>query len=146
MRRRVQRTQPALRRNGPLLSLRLEPALDVQALLRQAGRLVPSLTLTALVDTGASGTVIQTALLRQLGLAPTRTVFFSTPSTTEPLESLEYRVRLVLADNLAFETDVAEAPMGGQNVQCLIGRDILQQTVFTYNGPRNQFTLTFPQP
>jgi hypothetical protein len=54
----------------------------------------------------------------------------------------EYRVRVVLSKTIAFETDVVEAPLIGQNVQCLIGRDILEQLVFTYDGPNSRFTLT----
>jgi len=38
---------------------------------------------------------------------------------------------------------VAEARLGGQPVQCLIGRDIMEQLVFTYHGPKNRLTLTF---
>jgi hypothetical protein len=33
--------------------------------------------------------------------------------------------------------------MGGQNIQCLIGRDILQHGVLIYIGYSNQFTLSF---
>jgi len=31
----------------------------------------------------------------------------------------------------------------GQPIQCLIGRDVLQQGVFIYTGHDNAFTLSF---
>ncbi len=36
-----------------------------------------------------------------------------------------------------------EAPLAGQHIQCLIGRDILQHGVLIYVGYMNQFTLSF---
>ena len=102
---------------------------------------MPSVSLSALLDTGASGTVIRASALAGLGLESTGTVFINTPSTTAPLKSVEYRVRLVLSKTAAIETYVVEAPLGGQPVQCLIGRDILEVCRFVYDGPKRQFTL-----
>ena len=36
-----------------------------------------------------------------------------------------------------------EAPLGGQHIECLIGRDVLKHGVLTYIGYINQFTLSF---
>ena len=102
---------------------------------------MPSVSVSALPDTGASGTVVRTAALDELGLDSTGTVFINTPSTTVPLKSIEYRVRLVLSQTVAIETYVVEAPLGGQHVQCLIGRDVLEMCCFVYDGPKRQFTL-----
>jgi hypothetical protein len=73
------------------------------------------------------------------------TAFASTPSTTEPIPVPEYRIRLVFGDGIAYETDVAGVPLGGQNVQCLLGRDLLEHLILSYNGPKNRFTLTFSE-
>lgn len=52
-----------------------------------------------------------------------------------------YHVRLILSRTLAFEVDAVEGLLMGQDVQCLLGRDILQQLKFIYDGPNNRFSL-----
>lgn len=138
---RIRRVILDMQRNGPILDIAVEPILTIQEILQQDGEDIPSIRLTAVFDTGASNTVIQSTVFQHLGLASIGQVFFSTPSTTEPITRSQYRVRLILADGVAFESDVAEAPLGGQTVQCLLGRDILQHIVMTYNGPKNSYTL-----
>lgn len=45
--------------------------------------------------------------------------------------------------NTWFATTVLEAPLQGQNIDCLIGRDVLSQGVFVYIGYTNLFSLSF---
>lgn len=96
-----------------------------------------------LIDTGASGTLVQTDVLNRLGLESLGTVFLRTPTTTEPVARSQYLVRIVLSEGIAFEVEVVDAPLSGQGIQGLIGRDILDQLVFTYNGPKNQYTIPY---
>ncbi len=70
-------------REGPVLTVRAEPVLAVQELLRESGEGVPSVTLTALVDTGASGTLMQSAVFTQVGIEPFSFAYLRTPSTNE---------------------------------------------------------------
>lgn len=138
---RFRRTIPDLRRVGPVLPVRIEQVLAVQEILRAEGSPVPSVSVLALLDTGASGTTIQSSVLEAFDIQPVGRVFFSTPSTIEPQIRRQYRLRVALSPGIGFETDVAKAPLGGHHIQCLIGRDILEQCVLSYNGPKNQFTL-----
>lgn len=85
---------------------------------------------------------MQSSVLAEFDLAPIASVFFRTPSTNEPWIRSEYNVRLVLSAGIAFDTEVVDAPLVGHHVQCLIGRDILEQCILTYNGPKNLFTLS----
>jgi len=103
---------------------------------------VPSVLLKALIDTGASGTLVQTSVVERMGLSPFDTALLTTPSTTQPLRRRLYRVRIVFSKTVAFETNIVEGPLIGQNVQCLIGRDILEHIVFTYDGPNSRFSLS----
>lgn len=132
-------------REGPILTIRAEPVLAVHALLRESGEDVPSVELTALIDTGASGTLIQSALFSQLGIEPYSFAYLRTPSTNEPILCGRYRIRIVLSNALAFEVDAVNGALTGQNLQCLIGRDILQFVKLAYDGPHNQFTITLTQ-
>ena len=131
-------------REGPVLTIRAEPVLAVQELLQESGEEVPSVTLTALVDTGASGTLVQSAVFSQIGIEPFSFAYLRTPSTNEPILCGRYRVRIVLSEALAFEVDAVNGALTGQNLQCLIGRDILQFVKLAYDGPRSRFTITQP--
>ena len=52
-------------------------------------------------------------------------------------------MRLVFPHNVVAEVAAIEAPLEGQAIQCLIGRDVLSHGVFVYTGYINQFTLSF---
>jgi len=132
-----------LTRNGPVLEVRIEPVLAVQEILRANGQEVPSVSLRGLIDTGASGSLLESTVFDTLGIEPYAFVDLYTASTTAPLRRGKYRVRVVLTETIAFEVDAVSGTLTGQNIQCLIGRDILEELVFTYNGPKNQFTVTY---
>ena len=46
-------------------------------------------------------------------------------------------------NNILAETPILEAPLQGQHIQCLIGRDVLADGVFFYIGSSNLFSLSF---
>jgi len=95
-----------------------------------------------MIDTGASGSVIQRGLATQLALNPIGLTYISTPSSTN-VACYEYAVRLVFPNNVFVEATVLEAPLQGQNIQCLIGRDVLAHSVLVYIGYGNLFSLSF---
>jgi hypothetical protein len=138
---RLKIAAPTLRREGPAIDIQIQPVLAAQEAMRADGEEVPSVSVKALIDTGASGTLIQTSIVGTLGLDWIGTVLLTTPSTTKPLVRYEYRVRIVLSETIAFETDAVEGDLIGQNIQCLIGRDVLEYVVFTYDGPNSRFSI-----
>ena len=95
-----------------------------------------------MIDTGATGSVIQPALVQQLGLQPVGVVNISTPSS-ENVPCYQYNVRLIFPNNVIVEAIAIEAPLRGQQTQCLIGRDVLAHGVLVYTGYINKFTLSF---
>jgi len=52
-------------------------------------------------------------------------------------------MRLLFPQNVVVETAVIAAPLQGQHIQCLVGRDVLHHGVFIYTGYINSFTLSF---
>ena len=136
---------PDLRHSGPLLEILLAPSKPVRDLLNQSGQ--PALQPTrciALIDTGASGTVIRSGLAATLNLQPRGSVNIATPScTAHPCDTFDvamffpgHRVGIELLT-------VIEAPLSGQNIECLIGRDVLKSSIFIYEGYSNRFVLSF---
>ena len=139
---RLKRTLGDLTRNGPTLDIRIEPVLGVQELLLAAGQEIPFVSIRGMVDTGASGTLIENEFFQSLGIESYDLVRLHTASTTAPLTRGKYRVRVVLSDSIAFEIDAVDGSLAGQNIQCLIGRDVLEYVVFTYDGPNSRFSIS----
>jgi len=60
------------------------------------------------------------------------------------MPAAQYHLSLTFPNGVSVPSIIAvEAPLGGQHIQCLIGRDVLQHGVLTYIGYINQFTLSF---
>ncbi len=95
-----------------------------------------------MIDTGATGTVISEDIVQQLKLNPVGITFINTPSSTN-VQCYEYLIRLLFPNNVVTESVVIAAPLQGQHIQCLIGRDILRHGVLVYIGYTNTFTLSF---
>ena len=107
---------------GPLVDMRIGVGTPVEEALKEAGSEVPeSVAAKAMIDTGATGSVIQPAIARQLSLQPVGVVSISTPSS-ERVSCLQYIVRLIFPNNVIAQAVAIEAPLKGQNIQCLIER------------------------
>ena len=133
---------PNLQSAGAIVEARIAVNGHVEEILRKSGAAVPMpITLTAMIDTGATGSVIREGLPAQLGLNPVGVTQINTPSSTN-VQCFEFLLRVVFPNNVIFETTVIEAPLQGQHIQFLIGRDILQHCVMICVGYLNQFTLS----
>ena len=134
-----------LEQNGPTLEVVVDRARPLGSGRQpRRPRVARSVRVTALVDTGASRTAIAPAVVRALGLQPVGLVLVSTPSTTEPVVMRRFDVSLELPNGLrVIAPAVVEAPVGGQEIQCLIGRDVLAAAVLVYDGRAGEFSLTF---
>lgn len=134
---------PNLQAVGPIVELRIAVGGAAEAALRKAGSPIPTpLPAVAMIDTGATGTVIRQGLAAQLGLNPVGVTYINTPSSTN-VACYEYLVRLLFPNNVLVEATALEAPLQGQHIQCLIGRDVLAHGVLVYIGYGNLFSLSF---
>jgi len=95
-----------------------------------------------MIDTGATGSVIRQGIAAQLGLTPVGTKNINTP-TSSNVACYEYQVQFVFPNRVSYETTAIEAPLIGQHIQCLVGRDVLADGVLVYIGYTNTFTLSF---
>src|SRR5437870_1747447 len=109
----------------------------------------PPQTILALIDTGASISGVEPAILTALGLTPTGEADIHTPSTGGvPVHTATYDVCIGIyagrAGDLHFVSDtvqVAATPLMAHGFQALIGTDILKKCIFHYNGADDMFTL-----
>ena len=134
---------PNLQAVGPIVEVRIAVGSAAEAALRKTGTPIPApLPAVAMIDTGATGSVIRHGLATQLSLNPVGVTYINTPSSTNVV-CYEYLVRVVFPNNVVVETTIIEAPLQGQHIQCLIGRDVLAHGVFVYIGYGNLFSLSF---
>jgi predicted aspartyl protease len=101
----------------------------------------------ALIDTGASMSVIDLGVVEKLGLQPINRVPLRGCSDAEPLQAPTYMVRFVFAARDLEDKTVVAAGLPLSRKQgdqiALIGRDILRAARFSYDGPAGSFTLEF---
>jgi predicted aspartyl protease len=140
-----------LTNNAPMLIAVLEVSQARAKALAAAGQPVPKMqVMSALVDTGASCTCVDPAIIQALGLTPTGSTLMFTPSTgaqghltdqydaslkiycTRQQVPLEISVIAVVASDLRV-----------QGIDALIGRDVLKFCLLSYDGQSGFFTLAF---
>ncbi len=132
--------------DGPVLKLGVAVDLPLSQALRSQNRPVPNpVAATLLIDTGASHTNIDSRILSQLPLQPRNQVEVHTPSTNGvPVYCNQYSVALIgLPLILVPAILVTGASFQGQNIDGLLGRDVLGGCVLTYNGPGKHFILSY---
>ena len=138
---------------GPVLIAYVGVSHARSAAIRAAGQQVPQAQqISALVDTGASGTCIEPSVLRALGVSPTGMVPINTPSTgNTPHTAYQYDVSILVpgASNahpplIVENLPVIEAQLiHAQGFHALIGRDVLSQCLLNYDGQAGFFTLAY---
>lgn len=134
---------PDLREAGPIVETRIAVGLALEEVLEHKGETIPTpVQIQAMIDTGATGTVVRSDLVHRLNLHPIGTTLIHTPSSTN-IRCEQFLVRLILPNNIIKETVAIAAPLQNQHIECLIGRDILKHGVFIYTGYMNTFTLSF---
>lgn len=104
--------------------------------------------LRALVDTGATCSCVDKAILQSFGLTPSGFTYVHTASTGKsPLAVNQYDVSFWLAENqiesLMLTIPVIEADFGHQTINCLIGMDVLKNCVLHVDGPARTAELHY---
>jgi predicted aspartyl protease len=133
-----------IREIGPVLECLIAPSqIYIDTLKLSKDELPEPVKVRALIDTGASTTVVQKGIAKKLGLNVVSVIRIGTPSHIN-VECEVYDIAIIFdITRVTFPNImVIEAPLEGQDIQCLIGRDLLSTSVFIYNGIDNSFTLS----
>ena len=133
-----------LQQVGPVIDITLMPSVIYLQKINISPTAANTVRVLAMIDTGASGTVVKEGILSKLGINPVGTTSINTPSSTG-VTCNQFDVQIVFQNNNVNIQSIVitEAPLQGQHIQCLIGRDILQYGVLIYTGYDNSFTLSF---
>jgi hypothetical protein len=97
----------------------------------------------ALIDTGASrsGIKADAGIPERLGVLPGRAATITT--CDEVVDCPTYELQITI-DEIAFEVKAFESPLPGRGFDAIIGRDILNRCMLTYDGPTNPFAISQP--
>ena len=136
---------------GPLLHVVVSVSGPRGAALTQAGQTAPQPVVAKLiVDTGASLTAIDGAILQQLGISPTGSTPIHTPSTAgSPHQANQYDVGLTVFghDNalvfLSPALPVIDGNFRAQGIDGLLGRDVLATSRMSYLGVDGWYAISF---
>lgn len=142
--------QLPLQRNGLLVDVELGPSAPYRAALWKRSQPVPPpVRATFLVDTGCDSTTVSEQLMRTLNLPAASTTRVITGTTGPQGHAADvFAVEFTLLPHMAqprrwSACEVVALPLLSQATDGLLGRDLLNQLVFTYDGPRQVVTLTY---
>ena len=132
-----------LRASGPQVEIFVAPSFDLQKYLKENNQNIPEpIRVIGLIDTGSTSSLVKPETIRTLGINPIGEKRINTPSCTD-FKCNQYQATIMFPNRIAIQiSSLLEAPLTGQNIQCLIGRDILSQAVFIYNGYANLITFS----
>jgi hypothetical protein len=108
--------------------------------------------IAALIDTGASSSVLDTSVISSFALTLTGQTLIHTPSTGSQYESRnQYAASISLIDPTldprqgieVYNIAVIESHLASEGFLAIIGRDILSRCIFTFDGPAKIYRLEF---
>lgn len=100
------------------------------------------LSIVALVDTGASLTVINPELVQSCRLSQTGFTKISSAGSIGDFPTYAAHIEFPGYNLRGFEIiPVVACRLPQQSISCLIGRDVLRRWIFTYNGRTGEFAV-----
>jgi predicted aspartyl protease len=105
----------------------------------QKGEAVPGKRIKALIDTGASSSVITPEVANELGLI--HTGYQTVSSVQDEQKRPIYYGAIQFHWGRGKEIPFVSCPLKGNAFDGLIGRDILRHWHLTYNGPNGSITI-----
>jgi len=126
-----------LNQMGAFIKVTITHPRIIQEKLKEQGKSASTVSVNALIDTGASGTVITPRVADQLALV--HTGFQKVSSVQDEQERPVYYGFIIFPWGMGKEIPIVSCPL--KNFDCLIGRDILLHWHFTYNGPDGSIVI-----
>ena len=132
----------SLQNDGPILEVHFCIPQQLEQQYVAQGTPIPApVIVKSLIDTGCFSCIIQDGIPQKLGLVPIGSTTITTPSS-QAHNYYAYFMRMIIPthNNLSYEGVFIAAPLQGQNIECLMGRDLLANGILIYLGNANQFT------
>jgi hypothetical protein len=127
------------------------PHTMVQTLRQQLQPIPQARQVRALIDTGAEATCLDPSVLRHLALPLDSLQLANMPAVAGLTLTKQYRASVTLLHSsgdarqhfVATELLICELPLGVLGYHAVIGRDMLDELRFVYDGPGKTFTLEY---
>lgn len=138
--------------SGALIEVHVDLSDPRRTMLRRLRHPIPPpVKATLLIDTGASMSLLDAALMRSLQLTPTSATAYHSTSTSGVAQQCDvYDIGLVLggiATQNSFRIDplaVMANAFINQPFDGLLGRDVLARVQMAWNGPTQRLILSYP--
>lgn len=134
---------------GAIIDVVARPSAAGLEELRRAGLPAPKpVNLKMLVDSGSDTSAMEEALATSFGLPYVSAAFAMTFNKSRPIRRYELALSLSGTNGVTWDAPpviVIARPeaFDGTPYQGLVGRDLLDQALFIYNGPGHHCTLAF---
>lgn len=122
--------QFVLSQAGPIIKVSVTHPRIVQEQLKQLNKDIPTISINALIDTGASSSVITPKIATQIGLV--QTGFQRVTSVHDAQDRPIFYGFILLPWGKGKEIPLVACDL--KNFDCLLGRDILMHWHLTYHG------------
>ena len=139
----IQNPQSVLVFAGPRVPVTISLTSVIAAQYSQDGLIAPAaLTGYALIDSGAANTCVDEAAVIAGGYNPIDKSFM-TSATHEKIPCGIFAININI-NSVSIDVNRASgANLAPQNLLALIGRDVLSNAIFVYNGVSGEFVLSF---
>ena len=97
----------------------------------------------ALIDTGATSSVVDGSVVSALGVNPVGTAQVGTAAGTVTQPVYPIRVQLQGVNLVVNFSRVTGAPLRAMGLVALLGRDMLSSMTMYYDGPNSEYTLAY---
>lgn len=133
---------------GPVINVAITLPKALETVYTQQGKQLPQpITGIGLIDTGAKKTCVHAALMEKLGVSPIGQVTSHTANGSRQCNVYPAHFRfpgttIEVDFTSVIEVDLMGQLINGQQLLALIGRDVLANTLFVYNGLMGMYTLS----
>jgi hypothetical protein len=138
----VQMPPDILRRRGAIFPVEISlPQTLIDYLTAQKMQVPPPVSGSALIDSGASISAIDSSVVSALQISPIGVATVLTPAG--PAKQNLFPARFILSRLRIDISAVIGVDLKPQGIIALIGRDILSRFLMIYHGPGGRVTLSF---
>ena len=135
-------------KEGPKVPIQLQVPSALEQHLQNESSPVPApVRGMALIDTGATMSMVDGGAITNLGVSPVGSVTLGTASGSTQCPVYPVRLAIVMPDQTLFFSgefsSITSGPLQQMGLLALLGRDVLQHSQFVYDGPSNRFSVAF---